>query len=197
MADRDEFNDSLGEQPDRREDEQRFPGGQPADRVLETSLRDRAIVEDSIRGLRILALAEKYRLSGRQVSRILKDAALAARDRTQEIVAETFFKQVERLEKMFERVEMEMQAYEDYMRAVRAAQGGNPGVNVIPVKFDDRPFRVAVMIMDRQAKLLGMDRGAGHDPRRGPADWLDGAPIEQVVDYAKQLKMKIPSEFET
>jgi len=62
--------------------------------------------------------------------------------------------------------------------------------------FDDRPFRVAVAVCDRQAKLLGFDKD-----KRGDAadkgDWIKNAPFEQVLVYAKQMNYNLPTKFDT
>lgn len=140
-------------------------------------------------------MSQKYGISVRQVSRILRAGAEQVRADTAGIVAEQFHLQLARLERLYSIVEMEIQAYEEYMIAVREARAA--GTNITPVKFDERPFRVAVLIMDRQAKLLGLDRGGIGPSDRSPTRWLDEAPIEEVVSYAKQLKMNLPTEFRT
>lgn len=174
--------------------EQLRPGGPPADRQLDVARRDYDLLQDAIKGLRVYELMEKYALSDRQVSRILRDAAQAVREQSVDLIAHAFHLQHERLERLYRLVEMELQAYEEYMLAVRAAKG--VGENLKPVSFDDRPFRIAVAIFERQARLLGLDVGKDRDTK-GPTGWLDQAPIQQVIDYAKQLKMNIPTQFET
>lgn len=174
--------------------EQLKPGGPRPEVELGVARRNYDLIQDAIKGLRVYELMEKYALSDRQVSRILRDAAQAVREQATDLVAEAFHRQHERLERMYRLVEFELQAYEEYMLIVRGAQVA--GANVTPVKFDDRPFRVAVAIFERQARLLGLDVGKDRDTK-GPTGWLDQAPIQQVVDYAKQLKMNIPTQFET
>lgn len=144
--------------------------------------------------MRVFELVAKYNLSDRQVARILKDAAVRVRQEAVDLVAQAFHLQYERLERLYRLVEMELQAYENYMLALHAANGGE--VTVTPVRFDDRPFRVAVAIFERQSRLMNLDRN-GQVDKKGPTGWLDQAPIQEVVDYAKQLKMKVPTQFET
>lgn len=146
--------------------------------------------------MRVWQLCDKYKLSDRQVSRILRDAATRVRDEAADEIAVAFYQQKERLERLYSIVMLEIEAYENYMLAVRKAQGMNPEANIQPIKFDDRPFRVAVAIFERQARLLGLDVGRERDTK-GPTGWLDQAPIQQVVDYAKSLGMKTPGLFET
>lgn len=62
-------------------------------------------------------------------------------------------------------------------------------------RFDDRPFRVAVQVCDRQAKLLGFDKDKRNADDRN--DWIKNAPIEQVLIYARQMKYELPTKFDT
>lgn len=160
---------------------ERFPGGASVEVRFDVARRDADLIEDAIKGWKPRQLQDKYKLSDRQVSRILRDAAVRVREDAADLIAEAFHRQHERLERLYSLVEIALQEYEN-----PDTRGG----------FDDRPFRVAVAIFDRQAKLMGMDRG-GTKADKSVTGWMDGAPIEQVVDYAKSLKMNIPTQFET
>jgi hypothetical protein len=179
--------------------EQVLHGGQPANRALEQSARDRLIVDLATRGVSVGQIADHpdVRLSTRQVSRVLAEAATLVRSQTSSIVAQKFHMQLERLERLYGVVELAVQQYERSMLASLAPTTEGGAAPPPPEKFDDRPFRVLVMIMERQAKLLGMDRGTTAMKDRSPTQWLSEAPLSEVVDYAKQLKMNIPTQFET
>lgn len=175
--------------------EQLRPGGQPADRALEAAGRDREIVEAATKGMRVHEIAAEFGLSDRQVSRILRDAAERVRADAAEVAADAFHLQRERLERMYRLVEMELQRYEQAMAGWLELPEADRRRMPAP-HFDDKPFRVAVMIFDRQARLMGFDRGGKVDTI-GPSGWLDQAPIEQVAAYAKQLGMTLPTQFDT
>lgn len=170
------------------------PGGVSLNDEAVNAERNRLLLEDAVKGRKVYELADKYQLSERQVVRILKDAAYVVRQQSSELVARHFHLQIERLERLYRLVELELQAYEEYALA-RLEKRLQP--DAIPVKFDDRPFRVAVMLFDRAAKLIGLDRAAQTANGRSGDNWMDDSPITEVVAYAKQLKMKVPTEFET
>lgn len=151
---------------------------------LSTAVRDREIIADATRGMTTTEMAKKHKLSDRQLRRILKDFASAVRAETTERVEQSYALQCERLERMYAIVD-------NYLRMMEESflPGG------VPVPFDDKPFRVAVLICERQAKLMGFDKGASNSEKG--KGWLDGAPIEEVVAYAKQLRMNVPTQFDT
>lgn len=151
-------------------------------------------MEDAVKGRKVYELCDAYGLSEKQVVRILKDAAFNARQQSSEIVARHFHLQIERLERLYRLVELELQAYEKF---ALARLEGTLSPDAVHVKFDDRPFRVAVMLFDRAAKLIGLDRASQAANGRSGDNWMDDTPITEVMAFAKQLKMKVPSEFET
>ncbi len=65
-----------------------------------------------------------------------------------------------------------------------------------PDLFDDRVLRAAVMVLDRQAKLWGLDKGstAGGANR---TEWLANASSADIVREAEEYGLKIPEEFKT
>lgn len=170
------------------------PGGTSVNTDAVVSERNRRLIEDAVKGKKVYELCDAYGLSEKQVVRILKDAAFNARQQSSEIVARHFHLQIERLERLYRLVELELQAYEEYQLA-RLEKRLAPDTPA--VKFDDRPFRVAVMLFDRAAKLIGLDRAATAGTPRSGDQWMDDSPIQEVMAYAKQLKIKLPSEFET
>lgn len=69
----------------------------------------------------------------------------------------------------------------------------------------DKLLRAQVLLMDRQAKLLGLDiprPGTKAEPNVGDmggdsANWINTATPDEIAAYAKQFKMRLPTEFET
>lgn len=112
-------------------------------------------------------------ISRRQVDRILKSIAEEQREENFEYYEQMQSVQVARLE---------------WLYSICARRMEEAGV-------DDKLIRAAVMVLDRQAKLLGLDA-------RGPMaaagssrdeDWIKKAPIADVIKLGESLGMKLPT----
>lgn len=178
---------------DREYTEQLRSGPRDEHAALLNAERDSEILADARRGLSLNAIAQKHGVSASTVQRALKQAAELVRANQKQIAAQVFQRQHDRLEHLYFVANLHIEEYEKYM-VERALGTRDPSLP--PIQFDDRPFRICVMIMERQAKLHGMDVGASPHAKSGAMGWLNDAPIEQVVEYAKQLKMKTPTMFD-
>lgn len=63
--------------------------------------------------------------------------------------------------------------------------------------FDEKLIRAAVTVLDRQARLLGLDAVKSTDKRHGPNEWAEEAPLKDVMAEAKRLGLVLPTGFET
>lgn len=164
--------------------ERLLPGGPSPAQQLTLAERNARILEAAVKGRKYLDIAADFGLSLDQIHRVINAAAREVKERSVELVQAAYWLQIERVERLYKLVEIELQRWE------RAATEGGL------VKFDDRPFRVAVSLFERQAKLMGFDRDKAM-VARGPSGWISEAPIEEVEAYAKQLKMNVPTQFQT
>lgn len=126
------------------------------------------------------AIAAALGYSERHVHRLISEAAERCRRDNAALVAKRFLEHDRRCEHL----------YDVCLRRIQAQiEAGD---------FDDRVIRAAVTVLDRQARLLGLDAskrvGGGGD---GPNAWLDKAPLSDVVREAKILGLELPKEFDT
>lgn len=65
--------------------------------------------------------------------------------------------------------------------------------------FDDRVFKVALAVLERQAKLLGLDRGSGgRNPTPRPSrdkDWLSEATPSELIAEIESYGLEVPKRF--
>ncbi len=59
--------------------------------------------------------------------------------------------------------------------------------------FDDRLVKCAIAVLERQAKLNGIDRAGGKTVT--DSDWIDQASPAEVVAYAKRLGITFPDHI--
>lgn len=114
-----------------------------------------------------------------QVFRALKNAANDLRTRLHEFIEERFLLAVSRLDRIIKLLD----------RYLTDMESGLP--------FDDKPLRILLMVMDREARLLALDRtpdkgGSG----AGRMQWIDGAPPQDIVDEARRLKIPEVERFQ-
>ena len=126
-------------------------------------------------GLSMVEIAEQTGLSLATVMRRLKEIADDTRDRHVEIADEMFAVHQARLEALYRKI--------------------NERIAQLEV-FDDRVFRAAVMVLERQAKLLGLDREKRDTGRAGQNDWIESATADEVVRRAKELGINVPEKFD-
>lgn len=62
------------------------------------------------------------------------------------------------------------------------------------IGFDDKKYKVAIALLERQAKMLGYDRQP--DPNKGTEDWMEKASKEKLVEYAEELGLSVPTTFD-
>lgn len=113
-------------------------------------------------------------LTRRQVDRVLRDIAEEQRAENEELCAQLRTEQNERLE---------------WLYAVCAKR--------IAEAPDEKMIRAAVLVLDRQSKLHGLDaRGptaAGSTSR--DEEWIKKAPIDQVIKLGEQMGLTMPGKF--
>lgn len=94
-----------------------------------------------------------------------------------EVADEYFQLHVDRLEGLWARVQKELTA--------------------LP-QFDEKVFKVAIQILERQAKLLGLDRGnraAGVPRTGGQKDWLAEATPSELIAEIESYGLQVPERF--
>lgn len=67
--------------------------------------------------------------------------------------------------------------------------------------FDDRVFKLAIQILERQSRLLGLDRGTSGGGRvnnpgkKKEADWLEEATPMELVTEIESYGLEVPARF--
>lgn len=62
--------------------------------------------------------------------------------------------------------------------------------------FDDKKYKIVISLLERQAKMLGYDRGAKKDGYDETGDWMETAAPEKLREYAEELGLRVPSTFD-
>lgn len=121
-------------------------------------------------------IAQQTGVEERQAKRAVRDTVLAVRADLSDDVAEMFLLHHERLENLF--------------RIVRERIENQPA-------FDDRPFKLAITILERQARLWALDRTgpAGNGKDKGTYDWLQNATPSDLIAEAERYGIKVPERF--
>lgn len=119
----------------------------------------------------------------RMVEKILRDAAEEYRAENQATIARASLEQNERLEWL----------YSVCARWIEWTRVAEDGVLLPP---DEKIIRAAVSILDRQARLLGLDVKTSMGPGASGQDWFASAPIQEVIKRGEQLGFIMPVKFE-
>lgn len=146
-------------------------------RAVEWETRRLRLMEMVGEGKSVKYCCDELSISAPQYYKLLREAAEAVRDRTLDLITERFA--------------MHDWRYEAMLRQVQAR------IDACPVE-DHIAFaaliRAAIAVLERQAKLFGLDR-AKNEGGRNQNDWLDKAPASELVKMAKSLGVTIPAGF--
>lgn len=146
--------------------------------MLEDAERLRHILDKRADGRPWDEIARDLGLSVTSCHRIIREAAELSNRRNAQLVDEMRLTHHARCEKLYRTVLERIQ------------------VQIDAGHLDDKLVRAAVVVLDRQARLLGLDavrvRGG-----TGRNDWVDDMPIGAVLDEAARMGLKVPKELLT
>jgi hypothetical protein len=132
-----------------------------------------AVLRMRAKGVPYSEIAEQTGMDVRSVRRLVQDEVQRVRAELAEDVAEMFVLHNERLEALYR---------------ITRTHIDNMAV------FDDRPIKVALLILERQSRLLGLDKDA--KPGRGNTyDWLENATPTDLIAEAERRGIRIPEKF--
>jgi transposase-like protein len=130
------------------------------------------IVEKRSRGVSVAEIAVELGMTTPTIHRFMAKAAERARDSVRQRVEEAFLLSDVRLENLYRVIQDRI----DTMVA--------DGV------FDDKVIRAAVLVLERQSKLLDLDRAkrgsAGAASRAGMNEWVETASFEELYKVATE-----------
>lgn len=141
--------------------------------AMESAKMVTAILDGIARGKMQSAMARELGVSIPTVARIVKELADEARRRNRERVEEAMMAQDVRLERL----------YRYCIDRIEKAEG-----------FDRDAIRLAILVCERQAKLLGLDKVKAPGGPQG-RDWMTDMPDSELIREAKRLNIKIPERF--
>lgn len=143
---------------------------------IERILRLRAVGFDAREIARKLSDdPEIGKISSVTVARLMGEAAREARERHRELADKRFLEQDATLEYLRSK----------YMQLVESSPG-----------YDDKLARALVSILERQAKLHGLDRGKANGGHGGN-DWLEEATKDDLLRAAEAYGIRVPEKFRT
>jgi hypothetical protein len=131
------------------------------------------VMERRARGESHESIAKDLGVQVRAVHRWIKEVVDEVRLRSVDYAEEMFVIHSNRLESLYQRV----QKYIDEM-----------------VLFDEKMFRIAVLVLERQSKLLGLDK-AGKPVGADAYEWLKNATPDQLIQHAKDMGLRVPEKF--
>lgn len=140
--------------------------------AMESARMVTAILDGIAAGKSQATMARETGTSVPTVARIVKELADEARRRNRERVEEAMMAQDVRLERL----------YKYCIDRIETALG-----------FDRDAIRLAILVCERQAKLLGLDRVKTGGPQG--RDWLTSMPDSELIREAERLNIKIPQRF--
>jgi hypothetical protein len=123
-------------------------------------------------------IAEAIGCDVRTVYRSIKDEAEKVRAGTAELVSSMFMLHQERLERLWAKAQERIDALEDTASSADFCHA----------------VRAAIMILERQARLLGLDREKAGG-RGAAADWLDTASEAELRVTAERYGLRIPEKL--
>src|ERR1700721_375355 len=130
--------------------------------------------EESIRlkrlGWTTRDIAKHLSVSEDTARRHIRHAVEAARASEREMILERFHMQDQRLEYLIRKIFEKLEAMVD---------------------FDERLVRSEILVCDRQAKLLGLDK----TKTAASSDWLESASQDDLVRMAKARGISLPEKF--
>lgn len=142
--------------------------------------RLRTVLELRAQGTPWKAIAEKLDMTERHLLRLVQEATAEMRRKNRELSEQRFLEHDARLEWLYGVVASRIHAY----------------ATSDPPVVDEKLVARAVNILERQAKLHGLDKKAGRESE-GKNHYLDDdRTIGDVLKDAKALGVEIPAEFE-
>jgi len=111
-------------------------------------------------------------LSPSQVREAIDEATAETRERISELADERMVTADARIEWLLDKVS----------KLIAEDQG-----------FDEKKYKVAIALLERQARLLGYDRRT--EPGAIGGNWLDGQPPSKLRQIADDLGLKLPDAF--
>lgn len=138
---------------------------------LDHWLKHREVVKLRSAGLTVREISEQMGAPQRTVYRWIAEAANAIRRENRSFTQEMFLAHVYRLERLYQIVQQ------------RIDEAG----------FSRDAVRAAIDILDRQSKLLDLDRSKSY---RGRNDWMDDAKDEELIAEARRLGLHVPEKFD-
>lgn len=145
---------------------------------LEHAEKLRTILDMRAEGRPWPEIAVRLGVSERTCHRVISDAAEQSNARNQSLVDEMRLTHNERCEFLYRRVVEKLN--EQFKEGV----------------LDEKLLRAAVLVMDRQARLLGLDavkiKGVS-----GRNDWVDELPLSKVISEAERFGIQVPKELRT
>ena len=145
--------------------------------------RDR-IVELRAKGMLPREIGPTVGMTENAVYQVLREAAEEVRDRMQERIEQRFMEHDARYEYMYRQVQDKL-----------SAAVSPDGVALMTLSEYAGLLRAAVAILERQAKLLGLDRNPGGAGGQRKGDWLDSATPKQLIDLAAKYGLDTPGKF--
>jgi hypothetical protein len=123
-------------------------------------------------GKSTIQIGEKLGVPDRTVRNWLAEASAELRAENRAFAAEMFTIHQQRCEDLYARVRKKLKN-----------------------QFSIDLVKVALLILDRQSRLLGLDRaGRGNTPMSN--DWLENATTQELIDRAKELGVPVPEKFD-
>lgn len=147
------------------------------DKLLAWHEQVHKLLEYRAQGLNTKQAAEKVGVSPQHAAKLIADAVAHVRENTDNLVQQRILEHDAKLEWMYNECAKQMQ---------RLAE-----LNA----FDDKVLRAAVSILDRQAKLWGLDKAKQGTGGSSRLDWLDTASSAALMAEAERYGIKIPEPF--
>lgn len=144
-----------------------------AEELLDDAEKTREVFDLRRDGLDAVEIAVRLGCGVQHVHRIMRTAVDRMRADEQTLIRERFFTHDARLEWLYKRLVEQ--------------------INASPC-FDEKLVRAAVTVLDRQARLLGLDRAKIQQVPESQA-WLDKATPEELVRMAEERGLKLPEKF--
>lgn len=144
---------------------------------LEAEVRElgRQVMDLRMQGRNRNDIAEILGISQCSVHRHIKEQIQAIRMNTEELAEEMFLLHQERLEELYALVKQELDKMEG---------------------FDDKPFKLLIVILERQAKLLGLDVTPARGERNAPkGSWLDDATPHELIAEVESYGFHVDERF--
>ena len=145
---------------------------------LALNRRDSQIVKMRAQGIPSQRIADELNIDVQLVYKALREAAEEVRDGMLELVQQRIMEHDTRYEYMYRQVQ----------EKIEQADG-------LDLKEFANLIRAAVAILERQARLLGLDK-AVITGVRAEKDWLESATPKELIDIAKRFDLVIPEKFE-